>query len=363
MVELGLSAAFLVVVLLSGASLRLKELVSDLAGNFYLQVGLYLVVFGVVCYLLSLGLDFYGGYLLEHKFGLSNQTVLGWAKKSIKKALLSLGVLLIAAEVLYFFLKHFPKRWWLLATAAWVAFTIVLGRIVPTLIIPLFYKCAPLDKPELKEKLLALGRNCGVGTREVFEIKLSKETKKANAGVAGLGKSRRILLSDTLLSNYTDEEIEAVFAHELGHVRLRHIWKILAFGAAASFVSFYMTFLLFDAGTRVFGFSGADDIAAFPLLALISMVVGLTLIPLQLCYLRHLEKQADVFAVEHIENAQSFACALTKLADQNLIDHSPGRLEEVLLHDHPPISKRLGYIGGGKGRTQDQRTDQTAIQG
>jgi STE24 endopeptidase len=359
--ELVLSTVLLVVVLLSGASAQLKELVSTWSGNFYLQVGLYLVVFAALCYLLSLGLDFYGGYLLEHRFGLSNQTVLGWAKKSIKKALLSLAMLLIAAEVLYFFLKHFPKHWWLLTTAAWVVFSIVLGRIVPTLIIPLFYRCKPLAKAQLREQLLALGKNCGVGIKEVFEIKLSKETKKANAGVAGLGRSRRILLGDTLLNSFTDEEIEAVFAHELGHVRLRHIWKILAFGAAVSFISFYLTFLLFEAGTRVFAFNGAHDIAAFPLLALVLMVVGLTLMPIQLWFLRHLEKQADMFAVEHIENAQSFAGALTKLADQNLIDTSPGKLEEVLLCDHPPIFKRLSYIHSEKSPTPDQQTDQTAV--
>ncbi|MHC4153763.1 MAG: M48 family metalloprotease [Planctomycetota bacterium] len=199
--------------------------------------------------------------------------------------------------------------------------------------------------------------------KEVFEIKLSKETKKANAGVAGLGRSRRILLGDTLLNNFTDDEIQAVFAHELGHVRLRHIWKILAFGAVVSFISFYLTFLLFEAGARVFAFSGPHDIAAFPLLALILMVVGLTLMPTQLWFLRRLEKQADMFAVEHIENAQSFACALTKLADQNLIDTSPGRLEEILLYDHPPISKRLSYTRSDKDPGQDQQTDQAAVQG
>ena len=360
--ELVLSAVFLVIVLLSGASVQLKELVSGWAGNFYLGVALYLVVFAAVCYVLFLGVDFYGGYMLEHKFGLSNETVLGWARRSIKKALLSLCMLLIAAEVVYYFLRHFPRYWWLLATAAWLVFTIVLGRIVPTLIIPLFYKCRPLDNSELREKLLALGEKCGVGIREVFEIKLSKETKKANAGVAGFGKSRRILLSDTLLNDYTHDEIEAVFAHELGHVRLRHIWKILAFGAAASLVSFYLTFLLFEAGTRAFALEGVDDIAAFPLLALILMVVGLTLMPVQLAYLRHLEERADIFAMEHTGEPESFASAIDKLARQNLVDPCPSRLEELLLHDHPPISKRLRYIGGERSVTQGYQGDQTTFQ-
>jgi STE24 endopeptidase len=327
----------------SGASSLLKELVAGWSRNFYLQVGLYLAIFGGIYYLVFLVLDFYGGFLLEHKFLLSNQTVLGWLRKSIKKGLLSLLMLLIAGEALYFFLRHFPNHWWLLTTAAWLLLTIVIGRLAPVLIIPLFYKCSPLANKELKERLLRLSKNCGVATKEVFEVRLSKDTKKANAAVAGLGKGQRVLLGDTLLEDYSDEEIEAVFAHELGHISLFHIRKILVFGAAISLASFYLTFLLFKAGTTFLAFNQTCDIGAFPLLALILMAVGLILMPIQLGYLRRLEKQADIFAVEHIENPQSFASAMTKLANQNLIDPSPNRLEELLLYDHPPISKRLRY--------------------
>jgi len=342
-VQLFLTALFLIIMLFSGASLFLKELVAGWIRNFYLQVGLYLVIFGGIHYLLFLWLDFYGGFLLEHKFLLSNQTVLGWLKKSAKKGLLSLLVFLPAVEVLYFFLRHFPNHWWLLTTGAWFLLTVVLGRITPALIIPLFYKCKPIGNRELKERLLELSKNCSVAIKEVFEIQLSKDTRKANAAVAGIGKSRRILLGDTLLHNFSDEEIEAVFAHELGHVRLLHTWKILGFGAVTSLVSFYLTFLLFRTGTSLLGFDEIHDISAFPLLAFILMVVGLVLMPLQLGYSRHLEKQADMFATGHTEKPESLASALTKLASQNLIDPAPSRLEELLLHDHPTMSKRLDY--------------------
>ena len=351
--QLLLTAALLIIMLFSGASLRLKELVTGWSRNFYLQVGLYLAIFAGFYYLLFLGLDFYSGFLLEHNFELSNQTVLGWLKKSIKKMLLSLLMLLAAGEVLYFMLRHFPNHWWLLATAAWLLFTLVLGRIAPALIIPLFYKCSPLANIELKERLLGLCKSCGVGIEQVFEVQLSKETRKANAAVAGLGKGRRILLGDTLLENYSDEEIEAIFAHELGHVRLSHIWKILGLAAAISLASFYVSFLLFKAGTGFFAFDEIYDVAAFPLLALILTAVGLILLPMQLAYLRHLEKQADIFAIEHIKNPGSFTSVMTKLANQNLIDPSPSRLEELLLYDHPPISKRLRYACAEK----DQRLE------
>ncbi len=342
-VQLILTAAFLIIMLFSGASVFLKDLVADWGRNFYIQVGLYMVIFGGIYYLLFIGLDFYGGFLLEHKFQLSNQTVLGWLKQNVKKGLLSLLLLLVAGEALYFFLRHFPNNWWLPVTAAWLLLTVVLGKITPVLIIPLFCKCRPLANPGLKERLLRLAKTCGVGIEQVFEIRLSKDTQKANAAVAGLGKGRRILLGDTLLEKYSDEEIEAIFAHELGHIRLLHIWKILGVGAVISLASFYLTFLLFKAGSGFLGYNEIYDIGVFPLLALILMILGLILTPMQNGYLRHLEKQADIFALGRIQNRQSFVSAITKLATQNLSDPSPGRLAEILLHTHPPVSKRLRY--------------------
>jgi STE24 endopeptidase len=344
-VQLLQGAAFLSVLLFSGISQFIRDTVSAWSANFYLQVAFYWVIFAGVYYLLFVGLDFYDGFLLEHKFKLSNLTVFGWLKKSMKKALLSFLMFLVAGEILYFFLRHFPNNWWLLAAAAWLLLTIVLSKIAPVLIIPLFYKSTPLANTELKERLLTLGKSCGVRAKDVFQLQLSKETKKANAAVAGWGKGRRILLGDTLLKDYSDEEIEAVFAHELGHIRMLHTWKILGFAGSASLASFYVAFLLFRTGTNIFGFEGVDDIAAFPLLALILMTVELVLMPIQNGYSRHLEKQADIFALDHIQNGQTFASAIRKLSSQNLSDPSPTRLVELFLYTHPPVSKRLQYAG------------------
>lgn len=342
-VQLLMSVAFLLIAVLSGGTLFLKKQVTSWSQNFYLQVALYLAIFTGIYYLLFLWLDFYDGYMLEHEFLLSNQTVYGWLKKSMKKGLLSFVLLLVAVEILYSLLRHFPEYWWLLTAAAYLMLTLVLARITPALIIPLFYKCTLLANIPLKERLLRLGQNCGVAVKEVFEVRLSKDTNKANAAVAGFGKARRILLGDTLMNDYSDEEIEAIFAHELGHVRLLHTWKIFGFAAVVSVICFYLTSLLFKAGLGLFALGEIHDIAAFPLLALCLTIVGLVLMPIQHGYLRYLEKQADTFAAKHIEQPQSFTSAMTKLAEQNLSDPSPSRWEEILLYDHPPITKRLQY--------------------
>ena len=341
--QLLLTLAFLIVMHICGASVFLRDQVARWSQNFYVQVGIYLVLFSVVYYLLFVGLDFYGGFSLEHKFLLSTQTILDWLKQSIKKWLLSFVVFLVAGEVLYVFLKHFPNNWWLLATAGWFLLSVVLGKIAPILIIPLFYKCNPLDNNVLKERLLELCKNCSVGIKQVFEIQLSKETRKANAAVAGLGKSRRILLGDTLLENCSDDEIEAIFAHELGHVCLYHVWKILTFGAVISLGSFYLTYVLFKISVRFFGFNQISDIAAFPLLALILMPIGLLFMPIQNGFLRYIEKKADMFALGHIRNRDSFISAITKLGSQNLSDPSPSKVVKILFHTHPSISERVLY--------------------
>lgn len=342
-VQFVLTLAFLTIMLVSGTSAFLKDVVTGWTQDFYLQVGLYVAILSGIFCLLILPLDFYDSFVLEHKFGLSTQTVLGWAIKSLKKGVVSLPLLLFAAEALYFFLRSFPDYWWLPITAVWLFTTIILGKIAPILIIPLFYKCTPLPDSELQNKLLELGKRCGVTIGDVFEIRLSKETKKANAAVAGFGKGRRILLGDTLLKNYSADEIEAVFAHELGHIRLFHTWKILGFGTTVTTVCFYLTSLLFSRTINQLGFDNTYDIAAFPLLLLFLLLVGFVFVPIQNGYSRHLEIQADMFALARISNGQNLASALLKLANQNLSDPSPNRLVELFLYDHPPIGKRLAY--------------------
>jgi STE24 endopeptidase len=347
-IQLLLTTIFLITMLLSGVSVLIRNLAASWSRNFYLQIAIYLTLFSSIYYLLFVWLDFYGNFLLEHKFLLSNQTIQDWLKKSSKKGLLSFLIFLILGEAVYFFLRHFPNYWWLLATAMWLLFTIVLAKVMPILIIPLFYKCSPLAEGELKERILKLGKICGVNIREVFKVQLSKDTRKANAAVAGFGKGRRILLGDTLLNNYSDEEIEAIFAHELGHICLFHTWKIFGIVSVVSLASFYMTFLLFKAEVSFLAFNEVYNVAAFPLLVLILMAVGLILMPIQQGYLRHLEKQADIFAIDHIQNKQSFVSAMTRLAGQNLSDPSPSKWEVIFLYDHPPILERLRYASSVK---------------
>jgi STE24 endopeptidase len=344
LLKLALGFVFLLAVLLSGASSELYALWRRVTENYYLQLSGYLLVLSVVYGLLFLPLDFYSDITIERRYGLSNQTVAGWLARGAKawslSTLLGIGVL----NLLYAVIRNLPAWWWLVAAAGWFVLLVLISKITPAVIVPLFYKTVPLPDRELADRLLTLAGRCGVRVRQVFEIKLSKETNKANAAVVGLGQNRRILIGDTLLTLCTNDEIEAVFAHELGHVALHHTRKLLAGAAASSVLGLYLLYLVLDPSARALGFTGSAAIATVPLLMLWIALFGLVTKPLQTAYSRRLEKEADLFILGKVEKPEALASALSKLAGRNLSDPDPSRLVEALFYTHPPIAKRIAYI-------------------
>jgi STE24 endopeptidase len=304
----------------------------------------YVIAFAALYSLVLLGLDFYGGFVLEHRYGLSNQTVARWLARSAKQWLLSTLMLIGGFCLLYRAIRGWPDRWWLAAAAGWFVMLVLIGKVTPAIVVPLFYKLGPLTDRDLAERLSALAERCGVPVKRVLEIRLSRETKKANAAVVGLGRDRRILIGDTLLDLCTPDEIEAVFAHELGHMALHHSWKWLGAGAVGSVVGFYLLYVLLGPSATALGFAGQADIAALPLLLLWLTIFGLIIRPLQAATSRHFEKRADLFIVGRVADPQSLIAALGKLAERNLADPRPGRLVELFFYDHPPIAKRIDYL-------------------
>lgn len=344
LLKMALGFLLLLAFLFSGASSGLAGLFQRLTDNYHLQLSGYLLVFSLGYTLLLLGLDFYSDIILERRYGLSNQTVAGWLGRSAKEWTLSTLLVLGGLNLLYAVMRALPQWWWLVAAVGWFVLAVLLSKIAPVVIVPLFYQVIPLPDRELTDRLLALARRCGVRVQRVFEIKLSKETNKANAAVVGQGRNRRIVIGDTLLNLCSAEEIEAVFAHELGHVALHHTWKLLAGGGASSLLGFYLLYLVLGRSATALGFAGPAQVAAVPLLLLWLAVFGFLSKPLQTGYSRRLEKQADLFIVGRVEKPEALVSALAKLADRNLSDPSPSRLVEVLFYTHPPIAKRIHYL-------------------
>ena len=301
----------------------------------------YLAVVGVAYALAMLPLRFYGGFRLEHRFGLSRLTLRGWCAWEAKQLAVSalLGVALI--EGLYALLRNAPGRWPLWATLGWVGVSVVLARIFPTILLPLFYRTVPLQDEPLVERLLALCRRSGLPALGVFRFDLSAESRKANAALAGLGRTRRVLLSDTLLSGFTPEEIEGVLAHELGHQRYRHITKMLLLSGLGSWAAFWLTDVVGGRWVGSLGAQGLSDPAAFPALALWLSILGLISLPIQNAISRRFEWQADRFAVTLTNRPRAFADALRRLGALNLADPAPPRWVVWLFYDHPPLPQRI----------------------
>ena len=309
--------------------------------NQYLLIAFYVFSFILVLDLLTIPLNFYGGFVLEHIFKLSNQTLMGWIKDELKKFFLSIILLVFLVEIIYVFLRNFPDLWWIFTSVFWILFSIVLAKLAPVLLFPLFYKIIPVDREDVKDSLVALAEGTGIAIEGVYKINLSKNTKKANAALAGLGSTRRVLLGDTLLDSYSVDEIKSVFAHEIGHHVYNHVWKLLAIGVVTGFSGFALCHFVLINVITIFGYQFIHDIAAFPLLCLVLSAFGLILLPIQNAFSRKWERACDLYAIQKTNNPQAFISAMNKLAEQNLADREPNRLIEFLFYDHPPISKRI----------------------
>jgi STE24 endopeptidase len=218
---------------------------------------------------------------------------------------------------------------------------ILLAQLAPVILFPIFYKFEPLNDEDLKRRLIMLGQRAGTHVRGVYRWKLSEKSKKANAALTGLGSTRRIILADTLLDNYTPDEIEAVLAHELGHHVHRHILKSIFVQAAITFVGFWAANWTLHYAVDHHMFEELSDFANLPLLALVSVVLSFLLMPALNAYSRYNERQADRYAFESIASIEPFVSSMNKLAEQNLAERLPSKWVEWFFHSHPSISRRL----------------------
>lgn len=341
LLDLFLTTALAAGLLVSHLSHALRDWVVGRFLGWPLQVALYLGILGAFSALIFFPLDWYRSFQLEHRFELSGQRLSQWGVEHAKKLAVGglLGLILI--EGLYLLLHTFPKNWWAWAAVAWTGWSIGMTRLLPTLLIPIFYRQRPLQDEPLKERLQQFLERMRAGVHGIFEIDLSRTTRKANACLCGMGKTRRVLISDTLLSAYPTEEIEVVLAHEIGHHRMKHLWISIGISAAAALISCFAVDRIVLAARTLFQLQGLTDLAALPLLALGFLWVNLLFMPMVNGFSRHLERQADRFALTQTGNPGAFIATLQRLAKQNLAEPAPPAWVEFLFYDHPPIAKRI----------------------
>jgi STE24 endopeptidase len=304
-------------------------------------------MFGIVTGLhivASFPISFFSGHVLEHRYGLSRQSLGRWLARYLKKNGFTLLIGLLLFEGLYAIIWYTQSWWWLVAAVAFFAVSIVIGQLTPVLIIPLFYKIKRLDDQTLAERFRGISEGTGLTIEGVYRMEMSAETAKANAMLAGLGATRRVILGDTLLDEFNPDEIEVIFAHEVGHHVHRHIHKMIAIGIVYSLAGFYLCDR-FVAGW-IARHEGALDYANFPVWTVPALMLTIALFslfvePLQNSISRFFERQCDRYALKSTKKVTAYRTAFQKLARQNKADPNPHPLEVFLFHSHPPIAQRI----------------------
>ncbi len=346
-VSIGKSIATFIIVLLfviTGLSTSLNNYLSGIVSGNYLVFLLFVLISGFVLSVLFFPVSYYTEFYLEHKYNLSNQTFIKWIWEDLKGLLVSLPIVIPVLLIFFYILNKYESLWWLPFAIILFIISVVLARIVPVIILPLFYKITPIEENELKGKIQAHAKEAGIVVENVYKFNMSKNTKKANAAFTGIGKSKRILLGDTLLENYTSDEIETVVCHELGHYKRKHIIKNIFIGTAFSFLTLFLIAVLYKSSIVWFGFNSIKDIAALPLLALWAMIVGLILTPITNIISRRFEYEADEYAIQTTGKKDAFVNTLNKLTDQNLGDKEPHPFVEWFFYSHPSIKNRVAAI-------------------
>jgi len=337
------SALYALAWLFFGWAISLRIWLTTFTNNQWLLVALFVAIFGGIYSLINLPLGYYSGFVLPHRFGQSNQSFKDWVIDQIKGLAVGAPIGLLLLELLYLALRVTGDLWWLWAAGGMLIFTILLSNLAPILIMPIFNKYVPLgdEHKELAERLLALAKRANTKVRGVFKFDMSKRTKSANAALTGIGNTRRIVLGDTLIDEFSTDEIETVLAHELGHHVHRDIPFLITFGTLSTALSLFLASLALKWAIDYFGFTDPADIAALPALMLIFSAYGLITMPIDNAVSRWRERMADDYALQSTGKSDAFASAFTRLANQNLGEVDPEQWVVFMFYSHPPLGERI----------------------
>ena len=304
-------------------------------------VALFSAGLAVTVHAIELPFAWYQGYWLERRYGLSTQILPHWLADHVKAAVASCAVMVAGLSAVYLSMRWAPELWWAVSAALFMVAMVGLARLAPVVLLPIFYRVRPLDRPELSDRLLRLAARAGAPVIGAYEWALSGHTRKANAALAGIGRSRRILISDTMLDAYSEDEIEVVLAHELSHHVHHDLWRGMAMQAATIVAGFYVAAGVLTRAVPWLGLRGTSDVAGAPLLLLVAGIFSFAMLPIGNAMSRAQERRADRFALRLTRNPSAFVTAMRRLSQQNLAEERPSRLARWLFYSHPPMLERI----------------------
>ncbi len=341
------TAGILALIVFTGWPNRFKTWASIIRVRF-LSNWLYVAIFFVAFYLLSFPFSLYRSFIVEHQFGFSNQTFWQWFGEDLLSLLVSMIIAIIPVSIFYWTIPLF-RRWYLVFTAAILPVMIFMVVIAPVVISPLFNNFEPLKDQALKQDIQNLAGSAGIEGSDIFEVDASRQSSKINAYVTGLFATKRIVLYDTLIKNFTRDEIMFVMAHEMGHYVLNHVW----WGLLVGIILVCLALWLIDATIgpfirrmhRQLGYDSLQDLASLPLVLLFALVINFVFQPVGNSVSRVIEHQADVYGLETAKVPEEAAVStFDKLSVFNLSNPDPNPIIEFWFYTHPSLKKRIAFV-------------------
>jgi len=295
-------------------------------------------VFGFAAFMSPFG--FYSSYVLEHHYGLSDETVGDWVFDFIKSLVIDLVIATVLVSVIYAFLRWIPELWWVSASAFYILFAIVLSSVLPTVILPLFQRFEPLEEGALSDEVHKMMNAAGIEISGVFKWE-GDERPAATPSIIGVGRQKRVLMGEAFLGSLTRDEILALLAHEVGHFRNRDTLRLVVTSSILAVLGFYVAHHCLLWLTGFFDIPHIYEIGAAPIFIFSLFVFSLVSMPFANAHSRRREFAADAYAIQQMGSPDALVSAFEKLADQNLADKEPAKWVEFLLHSHPSIGRRI----------------------
>jgi Zn-dependent protease with chaperone function len=315
---------------------------------FPLRTVLFLIGLHSVLSIIALPLAYYGGYTLPQAFGLSRQSRGAWALDWFKATVLTTVLGTIVGSVFLWMVIGTGENWWW----AFGLFVSIIGLalvfVTPYVLVPLFFKMRPLADTGTVERIHALVNRAGAPVRDVCSLDFSRRTAEANAAVIGMGRSRRVVIADTLLAEFTPGEVDAVVAHELGHHVNHHVQMLLLGNAIVIWVGLFVASRVASLALPILSLPSLAYVPGYPVLLFVVELFFLLISPILNWWSRRLESGADVFALRLTRDPKAFADAMRRIGCQNLVELCPPRWAEALLGSHPALGRRIALAQSWK---------------
>lgn len=334
-------------ILFTGLSARLRDWAQVGRRKFLIAV-FYVTLLMIVYFIIDFMPNLYRNYLVEGEFGFVNLTFGAWLVEELLSLLI--GIVFLSVPVwLFYWLIAKTRRWWLWFALAMIPVMVFLLGIAPVVIDPIFNKFEPLKDKQLESEILTLADKVGIEGSDVYQINASKQSSKVSAYVTGLFGTKRIVLYDTMLDNFTRDEIKFVVGHEMTHYIRRHVWHVIALALVFIAIALWLTSLtihrVIGRYKNRFGFDRLGDLASLPLVMIFISVASFLFNPVYNGYSRYIEHQSDKYSMDISGvSGDTAAGAFEKLSIFNLSDPDPHPFIEFWFYDHPPLKKRIEFV-------------------